>query len=340
MVRVVNWRCIEDLTIELSNVTIFVGKNSSGKSSLAYAVYFISKIPQWRDPIKLLLQLYGEGLDTVARRGSDGKPSYPVIVEVDNVRFVARSRNEHEVPSSSPWSDSYLLPSQRISFVRLALLLSKAARRMFLEEPSVRATLLFIGGIIELMKSMPMVSPLPLFLSDYMRMLTGRSYFEEIEVANLGKLLMRVHTLLSLLELDYQDPYTDLRLPLDQAPDGFVDSILLTQVVERAPKRSLIVVEEPENHKNPMLLIDLVKRIAVNAVEKDLTIVMTTHSDILLQAIAKAVEEKLIRHSNVAVYHLERCREYPWSAARRLNVYEDGTMDPIPDSEKVVAALF
>jgi predicted ATP-dependent endonuclease of OLD family len=33
--KVTNWRCIENLELELSKINVFIGPNSTGKSSLA-----------------------------------------------------------------------------------------------------------------------------------------------------------------------------------------------------------------------------------------------------------------------------------------------------------------
>ena len=67
---------------------------------------------------------------------------------------------------------------------------------------------------------------------------------------------------------------------------------------------------------------------------------MTTHSDILLHAVAKAVEEKRISHEHVSVYYLYRDHQEIWSRARKLEVYEDGTLEELPDVEEVIARLF
>jgi len=67
---------------------------------------------------------------------------------------------------------------------------------------------------------------------------------------------------------------------------------------------------------------------------------MTTHSDLVVQAVAKAVEERTVKPGQVAVYYFERSHEHPWTRVRRIGVYEDGTVEELPDAEKVVAMLF
>ncbi|RLE95421.1 MAG: hypothetical protein DRJ96_08675 [Thermoprotei archaeon] len=168
----------------------------------------------------------------------------------------------------------------------------------------------------------------------------GKSLVERREVGDTGIALLRASTLLSLLEFRYVDPFMYLELPLHEAPDGFVDSLILMQVIDKAPRGSLIVIEEPESFKNALLLIKLIKDILLRAVNRGLTVVMTTHSDLVIRAVAKAVEEEMARPDNVAIYYLERSEERPWTAVKRIAVYEDGTLEEYPHADEVIVALF
>ncbi|WP_148682289.1 AAA family ATPase [Pyrobaculum neutrophilum] len=119
-----NWRCIEEARVSLRPVTVFIGGNSTGKSSLAYAAYFLAKVsePEWRGVNKVLAQLYGVSLDGVVR--SDGaRRFYPV--EAGGARFEAQSPDNAAAPNAKPWRDHYLLPSQRLSFSRMSQLIPK-----------------------------------------------------------------------------------------------------------------------------------------------------------------------------------------------------------------------
>lgn len=46
LVKIKNWRCIKKIEFDLSKINIFLGQNATGKSSLAYALYFLSKAPK------------------------------------------------------------------------------------------------------------------------------------------------------------------------------------------------------------------------------------------------------------------------------------------------------
>jgi hypothetical protein len=273
-------------------------------------------------------------------RIQEGRPCYPLVIQVDDVIFEARSSEEYVVPSTSPWADSYLLPSQRLSYVKFMQVLSKIGREIVSEHPETRLALGFIALLPEFLRMLPVPPPMSLFLEDLIRLYTGAELTSSVELKDVGYLYERISPLLSLISYEYQDPFTKLRLTLDLAPDGFVDYILIQRFIDNAPRRSLIVIEEPENYKNPLLLIELVRYLAEKVVQKNMFVIITTHSDLLLQACAKTVEEKILTPHDIAIYYLERTRDNPWTFVRRIAVYEDGTIEEIPHQEQVIAKLF
>ncbi|MCE4598772.1 MAG: AAA family ATPase [Desulfurococcales archaeon] len=334
-----NWRCIEEVKVDLKPVTLLIGKNSTGKSSLAYAPYLLVKLAEWRDVNRVLTQLYGVELDGVVRSTGVEK-YYPVVIQAGDSRFEASSAQDYRVPEGAPWRDGYLLPSQRLSFSKLAQFIPKLGRKIIERSPEAKLLLAFTSSIIELLKTLPILPPMYFFLEDFTKLYRGRGFLRLHRLGEVGVLIEEVAPLLNLITYEYEDPFTRLKIPLNLAPDGFTDLIIVRIFVEMIPEGSLLVVEEPEIHKNPLQIIDLIKYMARRAVERGLTLVMTTHSDIALQALAKTVEEEAIRTSQVAVYYLERSHEYPWTRIRELKVYEDGTIEELPDVEKAVALLF
>jgi AAA15 family ATPase/GTPase len=340
--HVENWRCVEKLDLELSHINILIGPNSSGKSSLAHAAYILAKAPMVRDVRELLRGLYGLNVEFIARLGCGG-PCYPVVLEAEGepgrVELRVRSSTELEV-SGRLWSSAYMMPSQRIDYVRLLQLLQSVVRREELETVSGRTVVSFVYSLAQMfiacLPSLPSI-----FLDDLMKIMgSQRAVSEVARFKDVGSLVLELIPLLSMTSYKYVDPYTSIELSATAAPDGVIDLGLIESFLSKAETGSLIAVEEPESHKHPLKLVELVEFMARRAVEGKLTLVVTTHSDLILHSLAKLVETGVIKPEDVTVYYLERSSEKPWTTARRIHVYEDGTFEEIPHVIEVISRVF
>ena len=83
--------------------------------------------------------------------------------------------------------------------------------------------------------------------------------------------------------------------------------------------------------------MEFTKRIVKRTLERGLTTIMTTHSDIPILTIAKLISEGQLNPEDVKIYYFTRD---PWTKLREIKVYEDGTLDSLPDTEELVAHLF
>jgi AAA15 family ATPase/GTPase len=340
--HVENWRCVEKLDLELSHINILIGPNSSGKSSLAHAAYILAKAPTVRDVGELLRGLYGLDVEFIARLGCSG-PCYPIVLEAEGEpgRVELRVESSEELEASGRlWSSAYIMPSQRIDYVRLLQLIQSMVRREELETMSRRSTISFAYSLVQMfITGFPSLQSI--FLDDLMKIMgSPRTVTEIVKLKDVGSLILELIPLLSMTSYKYVDPYTNIELPATAAPDGVIDLGLIESFLSKAETGSLIAVEEPENHKHPLRLIELVEFMARKAVEGKLTLVVTTHSDLVLHSLAKLVETGVIKPEDVTVYYLERSSEKPWTTARRIHVYEDGTFDEIPHVAEVISRVF
>lgn len=126
-------------------------------------------------------------------------------------------------------------------------------------------------------------------------------------------------------------------LPRTPLSDGALDSAVLELAAGRAPEGSLLAVEEPEAHKPAAAAMRSVAALASAAAGRGHTLLMTTGGPTALRALLAAVASGGLRPQQVAVYLLER---RPWTAARRLAVHRDATMDWTPELEEVVKLIY
>ena len=56
-IKIKNWRCIKEIEFDLSKINIFLGQNATGKLSLAYALYFLSKVQKTTDALESIFDM-------------------------------------------------------------------------------------------------------------------------------------------------------------------------------------------------------------------------------------------------------------------------------------------
>lgn len=348
-VRIKNWRCIKEIKFDLSKINIFLGRNATGKSSLAYALYFFSKSA--RLGIDETIKLLYNNITKIIRIENDDL-CYPASVCIDDycielkpkledkysdlgetrLKVLLRELESEEIEKmkkSPKWTEEYLLPSirlaclQTLSIIQREVIKSKHIHKLAIE-------------INEKIKELPLPNQGLVFLFDLDRAISKG----KLSISSKMGYIMKVELLLPYLTLEIIDPYTDLELPFEDSPDGLADQALIGLILDRASKNSLIVIEEPEIYKNPVFQFEIMEKISEIAIRKNLTIVMTTHSEIIPLSIAKLVEVGKVTPSDVRIYYLMRSREEPWTKIKKIDVYEDGTLEELPDSEKITALLF
>jgi energy-coupling factor transporter ATP-binding protein EcfA2 len=336
--KIINWRCIDVLELELSKINVFIGPNSSGKSSLAYAIYLASKSSR-SDPLTLIQQLYGHGFDKIARF-SEERSQFPIVIKLNDSELrIELVNGEIKIvkPSSSPWKDEYLLPSKRVGFIQVLMILPKLINEILKRSEAIFIAS-FAKAIFDLITSLPLLPPLGLFAADYLRATTGISVESlEGEFKGAGSYILKVSMLMPLTELIFQDIHTKLNLPVELAPDGLVDFAIIDSLMKKIPKDSLVVIEEPEIHKNPLKIVEFTEHIVDKILERNLTLVVTTQSDIPLLTIGKLISRKVLDAENVKIYYFTR---EPWTRIREIKVYSDGTFETLPDSEELITHLF
>jgi predicted ATP-dependent endonuclease of OLD family len=342
--HVENWRCIEKLDLELSKVNVFIGPNSSGKSSLAHVIYLLAKAPRVKSIKDLIKGLYGLDVDYVVRRGCNS-PCYPAVIRAtwgDKEAELRIETSESITINGALWSSVYLLSSQRVDLFKLYQSITSIVLSKELSKESREITRYTISSIYSLILAFleafhPATS---LFFEELMSLKELYHAGKIIESKDVGSLIYEAIPLILARDHKYIDPYISVELPANAAPDGIVDVGLIEEFFTRAEPDSLIVIEEPENYKHPVKLIETINKMINVVLEKKLTLVLTTHNDLVLHAIAKAVEKKQLKPGDVAIYYLERGPEKPWTNARRIAIYEDGTFEEIPHLDKVVSLVF
>lgn len=111
------------------------------------------------------------------------------------------------------------------------------------------------------------------------------------------------HTGEEFLSAGYVDKLSQVPLRMESAGFGSQQILPVITQLFAAPKGSVLLVEEPEISLHPEAQVQLVKMFA-EGVSLDHQIILTTHSQTLLLALAEAAESNKLKPTDVAIYHL------------------------------------
>ena len=83
----------------------------------------------------------------------------------------------------------------------------------------------------------------------------------------------------------------------------------IVAAMHRVEPGGTLIVEEPEAHMEPMRQLRLVDEIVRAAQKRDISIVLTTHSDFVVNAILGMVHNEVIGPADLGLYYFQRRRE-------------------------------
>lgn len=107
--------------------------------------------------------------------------------------------------------------------------------------------------------------------------------------------------------------------------EGFGSNALIP-LLERflsTPKDGVVLIEEPEIHLHPKAQAELASLLAEEAKAEDKQIIMTTHSEHILNRLLTLVAEKKLSKDELAVYAFEKDEKGECTASR-IEIFEDG----------------
>lgn len=298
--RILNWRCIADEKIELSKkINIFFGKNSTGKSSVAYAIYMLGRLHE--KPERLVSSLFGGRLQSLVRI-ENGDRKYPLELSLksdDRESSIILDSDGLKVKKKDQiWSETYMAIAGRYGLLLTYSALSDFLSSVMKDEVSKE----------EKKKTIKLLSAFLSAINPSLRLSLLAAY-----------------------------PISEVK----DSPSGLVDYTILNLMVSKAKNNSLIVIEEPESHKNPVMQIELMKNLIKAVKEKNLTLVLTTHSETIIHTVLKEIEEGYISSDDVKFHHFIRSEQKSWTEIKEINVHEDGSLEePLEDFIEAFVELF
>lgn len=336
-----NWKCIASADIELGRVNAFFGKNSSGKSSAAYALYILGRAAEGEDPNVCTKNLQGKDLKSLVSV-ENGKKKLPMAMSVSSEKDVTlavitqvteKGNVEYAKSEGKIWNETHVAVAGRYGLLLAWLSWPEFVSKEIPEKEGREMVSQMFSIFPSLLAMSEALAPSKVFLEE----LLGE--FRKVRDDDLETGSYQFETFIPIFLTLFQSKmrFRDiidkkLELSVREAPSGLVDEAVIDLIVSGAEKHSLVVVEEPEEHKNPLQQINLVRRLVDAAKEKELTLVLTTHSEIIIHALLSEVEKKRLTPEELKLHYFKRDKEHPWTEVQEIKVYEDGSIEePLED---------
>lgn len=125
------------------------------------------------------------------------------------------------------------------------------------------------------------------------------------------------------------------------AASGVLSSLPAIECIESVKSGGLLVVEEPEAHLEPMRQLMLIEELAKAARAAPFDLILTTHSDHMLDSVLSLVASGKMKCEDLGLYYFES-KNGSRSCIRRVPVREDGTaaQDIFEDAIDMLARRF
>lgn len=347
-VRVHNFRCIEEKEIELKKLNIFFGGNGTGKSSLAYAVFMASRASRGVDPDELSEMLLSTERFASLARTFQGKGFYPLEIELKDEKGGIKISHEEkaekpEVSAEGVLPDSFMASAHRLGGIFILNWFRKVRESMEAEGAPQQLKAMMSGFLSPLTIPQVLGAAGAYWESLRRAMAISQRPFDIPIDEKWGKIeTSPVIVDTGYFEMLYPDSISGLRLHPEATPAGFFHVSLVKQLLQFAPDGSIVVIEEPELHLNPLRQIDFMKEIVESQKRKDLVLIITTHSETAIYGLLSLVEKKTVSPEELGLFYTSRKpeAENPWTEVKEVKVYEDGTAEWLFDLSKIPEELF
>ena len=120
----------------------------------------------------------------------------------------------------------------------------------------------------------------------------------------------------------YNDP-SGFGVEIDSSGSGVVSTFPIVAAMYRIEGGGTLIVEEPESHMEPTRQMRLVSEVVRVALERKVSLVLTTHSDFVVHAVLGMVHDGVIDPADLGLYYFRR-RQGEYTRVERIPVNRAG----------------
>jgi predicted ATPase len=345
-IRIRNFKVHDQLQLDLGNLTVLTGVNSSGKSSIIQAMLLLRQSND-RNVLKDGLQLNGDycrvGLvkDAICRYSEDGDLGFCFTIEDDSRKewrfrinkgndfnrdfipifengesseesFSLFGKNFHYI-SAARWSprESYPMDSHAV----------EGLRRLSLQYGQCELAVHYLDYYKkEKVEHSLMIHPQSdgTLLSEVSKWESDMGMKLEIVPKNLGSTTYGLY-------YRYEDPLFAEETRADNVGYGLSYALPIIIALLSTPKGGLVVIENPEAHLHPKAIAKMAELISLAAVS-GVQVIVETHSDHIINGIMVQVKKKIFSGSLPNIYFMQKREESLAYDPVKLEVTDDGNI--------------
>ncbi len=364
--RLENFRAFKKVEMELAPLTILLGANSTGKSSILHALVLLKqslrggdyRVPLtfggplidlgrlkdvgWQGETALRFELEWDNGDGIAFQVRPYiKTGLVVNRETFSVKTGGKRYSLQGVDNVEPWYFSFFTAPTPVPSSETDREITAALRSLNATITDFFARLRYIGPLRESFREIPFSGEEPESVGPDARFLIPFLKFRPDVTARISRWLQE-RGLASGLEVRetakgsgrwaaYLMEKEGRRVNLADTGFGYSQLIPVLAELYGAPERSLILIEQPELHLNPRLALWIGDAL-LSAVEDNRNVLVETHSEHIVLRLRRRIAEGRFSGDKMALYFARRSLEEGESFLERVYLDEDGQLaQPWPE---------
>jgi len=355
-VRLKNFRAFDEVEVEFAPLTVLLGANSTGKSSILHALILLKQSLRggdYRVPLT-----FGGPLINLGRLRDVGwqeKRQLFFRLDWDNARGIEFLVAPRQKTGLSTWKEHfrfqfddkwYKLQDEEVAPWYFSFEFSRSEQATLFEEEKARALreinatitdffthLRYVGPLREPFRETPFSGEEPESIGPDARYLIPFLKFHPEVTERIGTWLQR-RGLAAGLEVRetargsgrwaaYILEEEGRRINLADTGFGYSQLIPVLAELYGAPEKSMILIEQPELHLNPRLAVWM-GDVLLAAVQEGKAVLVETHSEHIILRLRRRVAEGVLPADQVTLYFARRSLREGKSYLKRIELDEAG----------------
>lgn len=263
--RIKGFRCHSDTVVEFASpITAFCGLNGTGKSTLLQLAAAAYSSPDRRKKLSYYIKdfLIASALDP-RPFATDARVEYNYLQRNKKKPYMQLTLSKNEVPNRKGWRGYERRPKRSVFFAGISLYLPKIEKRDFIYR---NANSLTISG----------TDIYSFRIKKWTCRVLGQRYDEIYSnIVEYSKYKSEVASVQR-----FGSKYSEQNMGFGEGR-----ALYLIRILEQIPEKSLVLIEEPETSLHPSAQHEFGKYLVDVATERCHQILLTTHSEFILEAL-------------------------------------------------------